>query len=287
MARKSVKSEGTPAQYEGEVTRLTAQGLEGWVWNPSEPNAVLAVQVSAQGAPLGTFMADRREGQRPGHGFRIQLNDKPSALTLPGTIEVSVANSGFVIGSMSIASHVDMASLVANYRTGHIDAIQEGQLLGWAVDVKRPGEPLRVELLDNGRPVAHADCNIFRPDVRASGIGDGTCGFSIPLPASAIDGKMHAFTVRFEGGGEVDGGPVLFGPSSLGGVLQQVAQLQTVVLAMQAQLQAIASPTGETYRQIERALFQRHEALMDIFREGVDGEIAALRKLLTTDSRKK
>lgn len=290
MARRPVKTEGIRSAFEGEITRLTPQGLEGWVWNPSDPQAAVAVQVATQGAHLGTFLADRTDGvpgAPPGHGFRIQFADKPPALNLPATLDVTVANSDHALGSFQAVTHDQLGHLLANYRTGHIDAIQNGHLLGWAADFKRPGQKLRVELLDNGRVVAQAECNVFRPDVRASGIGDGNSGFSIPLPASALDGKLHAFSVRFEGGGDVEGGPLLFGPSSFGGVLQQLAQLQTLVLGMQTQLQAVAAPNGETYRQLERSLFARHEALMDIFREGVEGEMAALRKLLTQDNRKK
>lgn len=61
--------------------------------------------------------------------------------------------------------------------TGHVDAIGENEIAGWAADDASPGKQVFVEVLVNGALVATLRCSIFREDLRKAGIGDGSKGF--------------------------------------------------------------------------------------------------------------
>jgi hypothetical protein len=117
----------------------------------------------------------------------------------------------------------------------------------------------------------------MRPDVKRAGIGTGLCGFSLQLPDVLLDGRLHEIKARVQGS-SVEFGPVLFGPASYSELGQQVAQLQAKVAEIEKQLAMLSGPGGTLYREIEDSLLRRHEALMEIHRESVEGELAQLRK---------
>ena len=288
MARKrNIPAQGTSATFEGELLGLTPRGLEGWVRSPAVPGSAVTIEVRLGGAAVGSFVADRSDvppsvkiPAARGHGFLVQLQQAPRGIGLPALLEVLVSNTGFLLGSTTVASHEQLGWALKSYCIGHADAIEHGRLVGWAVDMKSPEVPLQVELLDNGEVVGEAECSGYRADVRSSGIGDGRCGFSLPLPATILDGKVHALTVRLRNGwAELEGSPLLFGPSSYSGLVQQVTRLDAAVTRLDSQVRALM-PRGEAYQKMERLLLDRYEALLAIHREGVEGELSALRRML-------
>ena len=64
---------------------------------------------------------------------------------------------------------------------GYLDEITREQVRGWAGDPERPDEPVLLEVLVDGRPVASIVANGHRPDIELAGIGDGRHGFGIEL----------------------------------------------------------------------------------------------------------
>lgn len=74
----------------------------------------------------------------------------------------------------------------ANYR-GHIDAIRDGHVLGWAQDGAQPRRRLVVEFYAGGVLLGTARADRFRGDLVAAGIGDGKFGFSFALPSPVPD----------------------------------------------------------------------------------------------------
>ncbi|MCR6631653.1 MAG: hypothetical protein NVV74_17300 [Magnetospirillum sp.] len=68
---------------------------------------------------------------------------------------------------------------------GFIDALDGGRLFGWAWDRLHPQERLRIDVSIDGAVVASTTADQLRPDLRASGIGDGQHAFEVEVPEGA------------------------------------------------------------------------------------------------------
>lgn len=79
---------------------------------------------------------------------------------------------------------------------GHLDGVVGGVAEGWAWNKADPEQRLKVEILDDDTPVVTGEVGQLRPDLLASGIGDGRYGFRIPLPSTSFDGRQHLITAR-------------------------------------------------------------------------------------------
>src|SRR5215471_10350698 len=87
-------------------------------------------------------------------------------------------------------------STTANY-AGYMDHAGCDSLTGWAADLGQPNTSIQVSLLSDGQPIASVAADLLRPDV-ASAIGDnGMHGFSLPTPATLLDGNTHTIQVMF------------------------------------------------------------------------------------------
>jgi len=77
---------------------------------------------------------------------------------------------------------------------GCLSAATRGRATGWAWE---PGveERLELSLLVDGKQVASKTAATFREGLRAAGIGDGACAFSIALPEFLRDGMSHTIAV--------------------------------------------------------------------------------------------
>ena len=95
---------------------------------------------------------------------------------------------------------------------GSFDKCDEhGTVTGWVFDKLSANEPLHVEIIADGAPVACTTADTFRADLLQSGVGDGKHGFEVMLPDYLLDGKEHVIEIR-----EVSTGIVLPGlPNSV------------------------------------------------------------------------
>ena len=88
---------------------------------------------------------------------------------------------------------------------GHFSglAVDTTRIFGWVWDASRPSKSLDVELLMDGKPVAQARANVFRPDLLDAGKGNGKHGYSFPVQKAWRDGGDHAIQVRVRRSGAV------------------------------------------------------------------------------------
>ncbi|MHB8646275.1 MAG: hypothetical protein ACYDAR_10855 [Thermomicrobiales bacterium] len=70
---------------------------------------------------------------------------------------------------------------------------------GWVWDRSNPDTPVRVEIYDGAALIARVTADMFRPDLRDAGKGDGRHGFLHRLPARLADGLPHTVTTRIAG----------------------------------------------------------------------------------------
>lgn len=77
---------------------------------------------------------------------------------------------------------------------GELQGLAGNYLYGWVHDASAPGERLVVEVLLDGTSLGVTVANVFEPDLKAQGVGDGVHGFSFSVPALAreIGGALTA-----------------------------------------------------------------------------------------------
>ena len=78
---------------------------------------------------------------------------------------------------------------------GRLEAVVDGRAVGWAWDPEHPEQPVEVEVLVDGEPVAKAIADVERPILAAAGMGDGRYGFYVPLPESLSAAPTHTIRV--------------------------------------------------------------------------------------------
>lgn len=66
---------------------------------------------------------------------------------------------------------------------GYLDKVHPQSVIGWA-RYQASNDPVPLELVVDGCPIAFTIANLFRPDLKEKKIGDGFSGFRFQLPAS-------------------------------------------------------------------------------------------------------
>lgn len=85
---------------------------------------------------------------------------------------------------------------------GHIDGVMDNALVGWVAPADPAHHPLTVGLFTSQGLLLQEIANIHRGDLEAAGIGNGRCGFALPLSPvtrAAIDKCGGQVTVRVIG----------------------------------------------------------------------------------------
>lgn len=82
---------------------------------------------------------------------------------------------------------------------GYIDQLIDRVMAGWAWNPDRPDERVQVEFFLDGASIGQANCDIFRGDLRAAGIGDGAYGFEWRLPEHVDAASANRIQVRIHG----------------------------------------------------------------------------------------
>jgi hypothetical protein len=73
------------------------------------------------------------------------------------------------------------------------------QILGWAWDLRRSGDPVRVDVYADDSLLGTVVADQFPQDVADARVGDGRHGFSLATPDSLKDGKAHAIQIKVSG----------------------------------------------------------------------------------------
>jgi hypothetical protein len=80
---------------------------------------------------------------------------------------------------------------------GLIDNATADRLFGWAWDANHPAARLKIELRLAGEVVANTIADFVRPDLAASGVGDGCHAFEFPLVPAWIERRPELTVVAF------------------------------------------------------------------------------------------
>ena len=86
--------------------------------------------------------------------------------------------------------------IVAENIIGYFDTCQGGRVQGWLANIYAIDEPLVIEILVDGLPIASVIANTFRQDLMGEGIGKGNNAFNFMLSKTLFDGGEHLVEVR-------------------------------------------------------------------------------------------
>lgn len=79
---------------------------------------------------------------------------------------------------------------------GCFDTCDRNAITGWVIDESAPDQPVVIDIIFDGKPAVQATANMFRPDLKDAGIGNGCCAFHIAMPERYFDGKEHKVAIR-------------------------------------------------------------------------------------------
>lgn len=83
---------------------------------------------------------------------------------------------------------------------GHVDAIAEGSVSGWAVDAAGRDQLIVLFVFIDGVAVGNATCSFDREDLKNIGLPAERAGFRYRIPVAFLDGKPHQIEIRFANG---------------------------------------------------------------------------------------
>ena len=177
----------------------------------------------------------------------------------------------------------DKATGSARYQ-GRLDPVAAGAVTGWVRDIRRPGEPVIVDLEVDGERVASAVADIMRPDLDAVGLTPASCGFSLSSREIA-GGSEHLICVRARPTGWIVGenpvladgtGPTVLSEDTLGSEVLHRQRSRSARAALSTQDEIL-----NDFRRLEALFAQTRTLLIKTLIAGGDSaeHLAAMRGL--------
>ena len=77
---------------------------------------------------------------------------------------------------------------------GSLNVVDAGRAAGWAQDLARPDERVKLEILVGEMVIAQVIADLYRDELYRMGIGDGRYGFEVAIPNAF--GGTGPLTVR-------------------------------------------------------------------------------------------
>ena len=138
----------------------------------------------ANGALAESFLDDGCRGQfHNAAEFDVRHPGAPPMRPLAPRLE-----DGFALqclqGRVAARAGVFVSPEPAGPLRGFVDFATPGQVRGWAQDAANPEDPVALDVLVDGSPVACVLANGYRADLRRVGLGSGCHGFALSLPAA-------------------------------------------------------------------------------------------------------
>ena len=166
----------------------------------------IGVEWLSAGKLIGRAVAARDADQPDGPVWRFSLPLR--TLPLPNEIRTLQPRvGGMVLPGPLLTLQPDLPGFL-----GCLDAASPLHVEGWAIDLKRPGHPVQLDVLVDQQTVATATACQPRPDVVSLGYPEN-CGFSIRLPDHPDPAARRRLSVRLSGRRlELAGSPVVVDP---------------------------------------------------------------------------
>jgi len=210
-----------PGSLQGFLDFAGRDRLFGWARDAAAPAQPVRLRILDNDVTIAEVTADRyrRDLAKAGigdgrHGFEFSIQGGLSPL-VRHVIRVQRAadgqdlkNSSWVLPAAPLALAASGAP--GGELCGRLDQAQRERIRGWARDKRRPAEPVALQVLDNGVPIARLLANGYRPDLAGAGLGDGRHGFDLLIPGGLSPLVRHVIQIRRESDGtELVGSPAV------------------------------------------------------------------------------
>ncbi|SEP46887.1 Glycosyltransferase, GT2 family [Pseudomonas sp. Snoq117.2] len=193
---------------QGQIEGLHGDVLQGWAFDPAQPDLRLALDVVIDGASVALVRADTYQHDPLAgdgfHGFALQL--QPAWLSGARRIAIRLANEGPWIGEPLVLPNekpVKAEAKVPGSQVWYGGGLVVG---GWVWDDTTPGRHVEVRARLGDQIVARCQANLHHPALiyRA----DADHGYSLELPWQYGDGERREVHIEDDQGRALQGSPI-------------------------------------------------------------------------------
>ena len=277
----------TLPRLNGSLDRVDPDGtLEGWCWSPDEPMAQRAVAVLIDGIEAARLMCDQERGDlvsagvgKGRHAFRFRLDTAAMAAGQRVKVTLRDLRSGQQVGGTVEVQWPEAAPAPQTGAKpgepptlyGHLDRVsRDGWVSGWCWYPDEPDLHVDVAVLVDEERVGTIRADGFRPDLQQAGIGDGTHGFSFPLPYAVLSDKgTLRVSVQEAGTGRNIADPVTVRLGRLAAAEERIIDLERQVRLLHGQIEELVH-LGEA-RDEERAARELFSTVAEFFADLAKG----------------
>lgn len=280
-----------PVRVEGAVAGVQNGLIAGWAWDGQRPYEPLDIELYVGDFLVGRGKADQfdielaRACRGNGmHRFELPLERIPK-VSPPFQIRTVVAGTKTeLLPAISVATLAEAESLLSGSEyLGQITGIVDGVIQGWALNRRNPHEYPVLTLRDGSREIAVQPALEQATATVETGVAASVFRFQFPVPASALDGQMHAFSVVAGPAGIALGGsPVLFGPADSVSIVRTLIGITERLDRFERRIESLR--TEPDFSQLERRLaagvIEPLDMLMGVHRDSIEREMAVMRRQL-------
>jgi glycosyltransferase involved in cell wall biosynthesis len=183
----------------GQIDKITRERIEGWAWDPLDPNSAVAIRVCDNGVAIGDLIADQFRDDLERNG--IGDGRHAFAWVIPGGLSPKIAHA------IEVRRLSDGEKLNGSGKTlaaasvpleGSLDFCDRDIIRGWALDSAHPDRPVSLQILDQGKVIAWLLANRYRKDLEQAGIGDGRYAFEMRFPGGLSPLERHVIHVQHD-----------------------------------------------------------------------------------------
>lgn len=212
------------SEYQGEITGLYGDVLQGWALDTARPDARLVIEVLVDGAGVALARADQFQPNATTgdqfHGFAVQLKD--AWLNNASRINIKVANqTDLLAGSLQLPGRPANEPAAIASQVWYNGGLG---LSGWSWDPQAPHRHMQVIVREESQVHARVTCD--QRHVALVNRSSADHGFTIELPWLLADGEPHVLHIENDLGQALSGSPVTLccWPQGLEGLLHDHAK---------------------------------------------------------------
>ena len=186
-------------QFQGFHDGAGCNTIEGWAWDPNNPNATVIVDILdgttlIGSAPANMYREDLLNALgSPNHGFSFLT---PPALKNGAPHFITVRFSGTNTLLANTGRPVQCSEAPSFF--GRHDGQGCNAIEGWAWDANDPNGTVNADIYDGTTLIGTVAATLYRQDL-ADAVSSPYHGFIFKTPASLKDGQPHTITIKFGG----------------------------------------------------------------------------------------
>ncbi|HTU32800.1 MAG TPA: hypothetical protein VMF66_03245 [Candidatus Acidoferrum sp.] len=277
---------------EGHVGGTFEDFITGWVWDPARPYEAIEIEIYSGATKLCHARADlfdldlaRGKFGNGMHRFEAKLDRLPPG-NPPFLLRVVVAGTEIELGPSVTLPTLQAAErlLSGSEYLGRVTGIENGMICGWVVNRRNPHENPVLTLCDGDRVALTQPARERISTAVEAGVMATAYRFEIPLPASLLDGGLHHLSVRAsQQGRDLEGSPILFGPSDVASVSRSLVAAFERLQRLDRRIEALQAPSDLALfeKQLTARILDRIDMLLNIHRDSIEREMAVIRRQLT------